>query len=80
MILALHMGVIEWIVLTELQLSCNELHHIYNDLQHVTCSLAITTYKYNELQVSSAIQKLSCKAGCKTLIFPIMCPYNQNKF
>jgi hypothetical protein len=36
---------------------------------HVICPLALTTYKYNELQVSSTTQKLSCKANCKTPFF-----------
>ncbi len=43
-----------------------------NFITHATCPLALTTYKYNELQVSSATQKLSYKASCKTLIFLIM--------
>jgi hypothetical protein len=38
-----------------------------NFATHATCPLAFTMYKYNELQVSFAIQKLSCKASCKTL-------------
>jgi hypothetical protein len=50
----------------------------YNFTIHVTCLLTLTTYKYNELQVSSTTQKLSCKANCKTLFFLVMmaCPYN----
>jgi hypothetical protein len=36
---------------------------------HATYSLALTTYKYNELQMSSATQKLSCKANYKTPFF-----------
>jgi hypothetical protein len=40
------------VVLTKLQLSCNELYHIYS-----------------ELQMSFTIQKLSCKASCKTPFF-----------
>ncbi len=43
-----------------------------NFVIHATCSLALTLYKYNELQVSGAIQKLSCKASCKTLLFIIV--------
>ncbi len=38
----------------------------YNFVTHATCSLTFVTYKYNDLQVSFAIQKLSCKASCKT--------------
>jgi hypothetical protein len=34
-----------------------------------TCRIALTTYKYSELQVSNATQKLSCKANCKTPFF-----------
>jgi hypothetical protein len=30
-----------------------------NSATHMTCLLALTVYKYNELQMSSAIQKLS---------------------
>jgi hypothetical protein len=46
----------------------------YNELQmffeiHATCPLPLTTYKYSELQVSFTIQKLSCKASCKTPFF-----------
>ncbi len=44
----------------------------YNYATHVTCPLALTMYKYSELQVSSATQKLSCKASCKTPLFLIM--------
>ncbi len=40
-----------------------------NFATHATCSLALTTYKYNELQVSGVIQKFSCKVSCKTLLF-----------
>jgi len=36
---------------------------------HATCLLALTTYKYNELQVFSTTQKLSCKANYKTPFF-----------
>jgi hypothetical protein len=39
---------------------------------HATCSLAFTMYKYNELQLSSIIQKLNCKASCKTPFFLIV--------
>jgi hypothetical protein len=40
-----------------------------NSTIHATCLLALTTYKYSELQVFSTIQKLSCKASCKTPFF-----------
>jgi len=62
----------KWIVLIELQLSCNELHCIYNELQfYNSCnlSISITMYKYSESQVSSVTQKLSCKASYKTPFF-----------
>jgi hypothetical protein len=39
---------------------------------HAICLLEFTTYKYNESQVSFAIQELSCKASCKTPIFLIV--------
>jgi hypothetical protein len=47
----------------------------WNFTTHATYPLALTTYKYSELQVSGAIQKLSYKANCKTPIFFILC-YN----
>jgi hypothetical protein len=40
-----------------------------NSVIHVTCSLALTTYKYNELQMFGVTQKLSCKASYKTPFF-----------
>ncbi len=36
-----------------------------NSATHATCSLALSMYKYSELQMSFAIQKLGCKARCK---------------
>jgi hypothetical protein len=36
---------------------------------HAICPLALITYKDNELQVSSIIQKLNCKASYKTFFF-----------
>lgn len=42
-----------------------------NFATHTICLLALTMYKYYELQVSNAIQKLSCKAICKTPLFLI---------
>jgi hypothetical protein len=38
----------------------------YNFATHATCSLALIVYKYNKLQFSFTIQKLSCKASYKT--------------
>jgi hypothetical protein len=37
-----------------------------------TCPLAFMVFKYSELQMSSAIQKLSCKTSCKTPLFLIV--------
>jgi hypothetical protein len=49
--------------------------HVYmvssNFVTHATCVLACMTYKYNELQMYSATQKLNYKANCKTPFFPI---------
>jgi hypothetical protein len=44
----------------------------WNSTIHLIYPLALTTYKYNELQMSDATQKLSCKASCKTPIFIIV--------
>ncbi len=67
----------KWIVLTKLQLNCNDLHYIYDELQfYNSCNLSINThmsYKYSEWQVFSAIQKLRYKANYKTPIFFILC-------
>ncbi len=49
----------------------------YNYATHATCPLSLIMYKYNELQVSSVIQKLSCKANCKTPLFLIMEKYKE---
>jgi len=43
-----------------------------NSISYAICLLALMVYKYNELQVFSGIQKLSCKASCKTPFFFIM--------
>jgi hypothetical protein len=53
-----------------------------NFATYATCPLALTTYKYNELQVSSTTQKLSCKANYKTPLFLIVkCGiFSQSKF
>ncbi len=40
-----------------------------NSTTHATYILALIAYKYNELQMSSATQKLSYKANYKTSIF-----------
>jgi len=60
-------------------LSCNWVvlnYNVYmvncNFTIHVICPLTLTTYKYNELQVCFTIQKLNCKANCKTPIFFIV--------
>ncbi len=44
----------------------------YNFAIHATCLVALTLYKYSELQVSSTVQKLSCKASYKTCFFLTM--------
>ncbi len=41
----------------------------WNSATHATCSLTLTMYKYNELQMSSTNQKLSYKVSCKTSLF-----------
>jgi len=43
-----------------------------NFIIHATCPLALITYKYNELQMFSATQKMNCKASCKTPLFIIV--------
>jgi len=40
-----------------------------NFATHEICLLALITYKYSKLQGSNAIQKLNCKANCKTPFF-----------
>jgi hypothetical protein len=40
-----------------------------NFTTHATYLLALIAYKYNELQMFFATQKLSCKANCKTPFF-----------
>jgi hypothetical protein len=51
-----------------------------NFATHAICLLAFMTYKYSELQVSFVIQKLSCKASCKTQIFFIVNGFDQMHF
>ncbi len=41
---------------------------------HATYSLILIAYKYCKLQMSFAIQKLNCKAICKTPFFLIVHP------
>jgi hypothetical protein len=53
----------KWVVFTELQ---------WVTTYTPTCLLALTTYKYDELQISFATQKLNCKASYKTLIFLVV--------
>jgi hypothetical protein len=43
-----------------------------NFVIHAICLLKLMMYKYSELQVSGVIQKLSCKASCKTPFFFIV--------
>jgi hypothetical protein len=43
-----------------------------NFATHAICPLAFMTDKYNELEVSFATQKLSCKASYKTPVFLIV--------
>jgi hypothetical protein len=43
-----------------------------NFATNATCLLTFTVYKYNELKVSFATQKLSCKTNCKTPFFLIV--------
>ncbi len=43
-----------------------------NFTTHVICLLAFMVYKYSELQMSNAIQKLIYKASCKTPLFFIV--------
>jgi hypothetical protein len=46
------------IVVTKLQLSCNELHPIYGELQLITtCPITLIVYKYGDLQMPNASQK-----------------------
>jgi hypothetical protein len=59
----------KWIVLIQLQLSCIVYMVNCNSTTHAICLLALSTYKYSELQMSSATQKLSCKANCKKSLF-----------
>jgi hypothetical protein len=40
-----------------------------NFVIHAICPLTLTMYKYNELQMSSTTEKLSCKASNKTRFF-----------
>jgi hypothetical protein len=44
----------------------------YNFATHAICLLALTTYKYSELEMSFTTQKLSYKASCKTPFFFIV--------
>jgi hypothetical protein len=52
-----------------------ELHCTHGELHFCdSCIrwLALTSYRYSELQVVNAIQKLSCKTNCRTPFFFIM--------
>jgi len=50
-------------------MNCTVYMMNYNYATHATCLLALTSYKYNELHVLYATQKLGCKASCKTPFF-----------
>ncbi len=41
----------------------------HNFTSYAICLLTLTMYKYNELQMFDATQKLSYKASCKTTLF-----------
>jgi hypothetical protein len=43
-----------------------------NFITHAACPLKLMAYKYNELQMPFATQKLSYKANCKTPLFLIV--------
>jgi len=53
-------------------MSCTIYMVNYNFATHAICPLALKVYKYNELQMPYATQKLSCKANCKTPFFFIV--------
>jgi len=50
-------------------MSCTVYTMSCNFAIHAICPLALITYKDNELQVSSRIQKLNCKVSYKTFFF-----------
>jgi len=50
-------------------MSCTIYTASYNYATHATCLLTFMVYKYSELQMSFATQKLSCKANCKNKPF-----------
>jgi hypothetical protein len=50
-------------------MSCTIYTASYNFATLATCLLTFIVYKYSELQMSFAIQKLSCKANCKNKPF-----------
>ncbi len=56
----------------EVAMSCNVYMVNYNFVTHAIYSSALMMFKYNELQMSIATEKLSCKANCKTPFFLIM--------
>jgi len=59
----------KWVILIELQLSCIVYIVSCKFAIYATYPLELTTYKYNELQMSFATQKLNYKANCKTPFF-----------
>jgi hypothetical protein len=50
-------------------MNCTIYTMSYNFVTHAICPLTFMAYKYNDLQVSSVTQKLSCKASCKPPLF-----------
>jgi hypothetical protein len=61
-----------WLSCNWVAMNCTIYMMNYNSTIHATCLLALTMYKYSELQMSSTTQKLSCKASCKTPIFLVV--------
>jgi hypothetical protein len=53
-------------------MNCTIYMENYNFTIHAICLLSFMVYKYSDLQVSSAIQKLSYKVSCKTPFFLIV--------
>jgi hypothetical protein len=56
----------------EVAMSCIIYMVNYSFVTHAIYSLALMMFKYNELQMSSALEKVSCKANCKIPFFLIM--------
>jgi len=62
----------KWSQHVVLHKSCTGYTMSCNPTTHATCSLALTAYKYSELQMPSTSQKLSCQVSCKTHFLLIM--------